>query len=1271
MKTENLFPSLKLFANELVKLNSDYTCKPEKIEELEKMCRTSHLLLHQRDLMMLLEDCRLHNDKDTTMLAEIFVAHKGNMLSEILFRYWQNHYQNPTVLTVCRRYTEQLKKEENFLWKNNWRLWIRTNNPQKAAAKTFAETNLSYLESLEKFSVNKSTAFELATEVFFYYYCSPELFVTVLDGKLFLLTKTFSDFEKCDFLSKMLNRFPIMTKTGKFLPHELFTENYFETVTNMIPAALTIQPENQRFLLLNRMLTAHSIPDKMHQHYWEYHFLKKHTCWKYYNYFLHSSCFEIQFENGCIILDFWQEQTILILPASASGQNFSIISVAQAMELCPLCVIQKTHWKYYLDQIKEEYLFMSDVSENMFSVQDDVSIKKLSISYSDENGRKNQIIKQFSDNGTKNIHLPDNSNISEICLTDQKGKNYIIDFKLFQKMVIGDYDAFTSDEQNKIPFFFDGNSINIDYDVEYADANLPEMKYSDHTEKYMLHFQEIAQNEIENREKGLWSHHGIRLLHFYIENIPEEEYKSIEGKLIFDKIDNEILEEPVSFKCRKVENPEKQEYFIPIDTDSLGEKISALFPERRRIMFRGTLQLLFVSEYVSDELPISETYMFDTKMIFVNTGLKDFDSDSSVINTNNAISIDFGTSSTCVAIDDDNDQTRLIELTGKADEEHIQEINSGLNVNVYENPTNLMLYHWDSLYNQWKQENTMHPVPHKHIGATVLDDEEHEFDFGYSVKAGMSEADKRFCDAVITQLKMVPYDNAHKKQSTVFPFESGNTSVLYLVNHNESEDENHFDPIAFYGYLLGRAVNNPQNGKIYMNYYVTFPVKFEPDVRKSIQKSLEYGIKRSLPQPLRDMTDDYGDPLFQLNMELSEPVAYAGAICGKDVLSLVDDPKPKLFAVFDFGGGTLDFSFCMYRLANEEEQDEGYESVLQIFGVDGDATLGGERLINQLSYWIVSSEQNIENIRKDGEEFRKSIPFVRPEGELKLDGCDNLFLEEKNASQVARVNTRHLNEAFSRQLFENGSDNSGAESIDLALYTQDEEQVFVNLTINYDVLNENLRERISNAITNFHHSMMNTFALPHVEEILKQYDVSVDSAYIFLAGNTSRHPMVMECMKEFFQEDRIAMIDERFQNEDYDERYSGYKITPKTAVAIGQAKLIAARYTCKVDSPEEHFAWYVAKSKIGDNLERLIEKNTTDRCWRKVGPIKGGAIRVVYSANVDFSGKKVQPLRCDRADENKICYIRPFENSGLEYIAVAKDKSPDDFEGTPRQIKLN
>ena len=73
-------------------------------------------------------------------------------------------------------------------------------------------------------------------------------------------------------------------------------------------------------------------------------------------------------------------------------------------------------------------------------------------------------------------------------------------------------------------------------------------------------------------------------------------------------------------------------------------------------------------------------------------------------------------------------------------------------------------------------------------------------------------------------------------------------------------------------------------------------------------------------------------------MENSEPVACIGAFVGKQ-LKLAANTAEK-FAVYDLGGGTMDFVYGVFREAGEEDNVE-QDAVIEILVLCGDSSIGG------------------------------------------------------------------------------------------------------------------------------------------------------------------------------------------------------------------------------------------------------------------------------------------------------------------------------------------
>lgn len=85
-----------------------------------------------------------------------------------------------------------------------------------------------------------------------------------------------------------------------------------------------------------------------------------------------------------------------------------------------------------------------------------------------------------------------------------------------------------------------------------------------------------------------------------------------------------------------------------------------------------------------------------------------------------------------------------------------------------------------------------------------------------------------------------------------------------------------------------------------------------------------------------------------------EPAAYAVCALQEYKLMPVADEK-IIYGVFDFGGGTTDFDFGIWRKASGPKERR-YRYVIHHFGDGGDAYLGGENLLN---FWLLKFSRRI------------------------------------------------------------------------------------------------------------------------------------------------------------------------------------------------------------------------------------------------------------------------------------------------------------------------
>src|SRR5690606_35141649 len=137
---------------------------------------------------------------------------------------------------------------------------------------------------------------------------------------------------------------------------------------------------------------------------------------------------------------------------------------------------------------------------------------------------------------------------------------------------------------------------------------------------------------------------------------------------------------------------------------------------------------------------------------------------------------------------------------------------------------------------------------------------------------------------------------------------------------------------AFY---IGLYVNRRERG-LYTNYYMTFPVKYPRIIRQRILSSFSRGLRRSFPEQFFETSLSES---FSVKEIATEPSAYAVSAFHR--LSILPTESGVHYAVFDFGDGTSDFDYGLYRLPDDEESGYEWESVIEQLGSSGDRYLGG------------------------------------------------------------------------------------------------------------------------------------------------------------------------------------------------------------------------------------------------------------------------------------------------------------------------------------------
>lgn len=806
---------------------------------------------------------------------------------------------------------------------------------------------------------------------------------------------------------------------------------------------------------------------------------------------------------------------------------------------------------------------------------------------------------------------------------------------------------------------------------EDGTKSFPSIQISDVTERDMFGYEEIPENKLGDKG-GVWAWHGLRKLEIAVKDLDFDEANKAADEeqraaLYFYRMGKNDLEEVIEVEDIRF-NLRHNVYVAYLNTNQFGKALEKS-DEDDQPTFNGRFELHFYDRRSKS------VYSFPVAICVHNTKL-DGELENHLLAEHSEVSIDFGTSSTCAAVMGTG-RPELITLSG----ERKRDPSGG--DNQYENPTNFMIYDWNEFYRQWERANKNCPFL---VSKTEeLEDNESDYDSGYTVDEILKEIasddrGQRRARAVITELKTIPtMRQQNRRQIKIYPLNDITGKVISVTDNFEEENEDTLDPIAFYGYLLSRAINNPIRQKIYRDYKITFPVKFNSDVCEKICNSLAYGIRRALPLPIATAQDEEGKPFITVSMNNEESVACVGAVVAKQLVIDDDSPQAKPFAIFDLGGGTLDTTYGIFRRSVGDECDEA-DYTIQIFGCGGNEHVGGEKLIHQIAYRIYLDNRE--------ETEYKEIPFVLPPGEHYPRGFDGLLTEA--GDEISNANVSTLKEIIARRLFQcddpEGVDNRmpdlfgtdiapDATHCNITLRDKYNEEVALSLEIRD--IDDFLRDKINGAVLDFKYDMDRTCQTDKILDSLKDAGINgydpKDFA-IFLGGNASKQHYVEELMQEHFPVNRIERIKStRLTNEE--ELSDRYKLNGKTAVAFGQLYLenyyVDRSAYITGEKRRAPFPFNVGYKDSGSGkFVVVLEKNNNSREWSKANRIgaQDNKTNLFYTSSPQLDEETLEPLKkkvkVNRNDRKKYLWIRvaPDAHNSIEYrLGGANENfSPDE-----------
>ena len=619
------------------------------------------------------------------------------------------------------------------------------------------------------------------------------------------------------------------------------------------------------------------------------------------------------------------------------------------------------------------------------------------------------------------------------------------------------------------------------------------------------------------------------------------------------------------------------------------------------------------------------------------------------INKNRIVAIDFGTKSTVVVYQ--NEDSRILPVrvgTGN--------VSKSIQAEHYENPTIIEFNSLDVFLEAYSAALGRPATRWEdvYISHRAVDDLQSSRSTDYS--------------AFFTEMKQWAGDAGVKKSLRIRDRENND----YLIKPFHELTDADLNPIELYAYYLGLYINNMRNG-IFFNYYLSFPVTYEISVREKIAKSFEKGIIKALPETL--LKDDAVMKNFKINGSISEPAAYAVCALQEYGFEPVDE-EMVFYSVFDFGGGTTDFDFGVWR----ESESPKYDYTVEHFGASGDRYLGGENILAELAFYVFRT--NEDKLREE------NITFNRPPMCPDFAGSETLISD----SREANINMRNLTDKL-RPVWENTGEETVDESgsIKVNLFRNDgSEVVGMALAADLDELNDLIYQRIEKGIDSFFTSLITAFG--------KQYLVDgIPQIYIILAGNSSKSQYVEEIFRkkilfytrelkrseahpmfellppigtEAFYKKRAEINPEAAERPD--DRGEFERPSGKTGVAFG---LIECRRGGRVeiiekdeDGGEIPFKYYLGTCRKrcfkslddGGQPSRIPGRVDYGR-WYEVFESDDYTIEIYYTTEPDAVTNRMpienaRKLMLHTDAENKPVFIRAADPHTLEYISAEDEE---------------
>ena len=790
-----------------------------------------------------------------------------------------------------------------------------------------------------------------------------------------------------------------------------------------------------------------------------------------------------------------------------------------------------------------------------------------------------------------------------------------------------------NEDDKKVRIFFDrskiiesiksGEKVFNNIEITYLENLSGIQKEIIYLDKNVYYYQNGEIEEIYNTNSGI----NYSIYHFVNKDIEERTYQNgvLNGKSILKLVNGDIEER--SYKNGILDGiaiyrkgDKKRTYYY---TNGIKEEMTKLkyylSIDRDRINIDDYQENILLDPNVG-HWDLKEQDKKELKEIL---GKNVYKRDPKLdINQGGIVAIDFGTKSTVVVYQKDSENILPMRISG-------DKLNREVRNTDYENPTVI----------EFRDINKFLKDYNAKVGRP--DTKWQDITISHTAFGNLTEVSSEYFDSIISDIKQW---TASKNQKIILVDRKGKEILLppYLELNEKSKD--YLDPVELYAYYIGSYINNMING-IYLEYYLSFPVTYEKAVRERILKSFEKGIQKSLPIEIQE--DKNLMKKFRVRHGANEPAAFA--VCALSKLEI--EPKKEedkvYYGVFDFGGGTTDFDFGIWRFAEEEDL---YDYELEHFGAGGERYLGGENILKELAYKVFSD--NSSNLRKS------QIQYTRPEW------CDEIVGEETLVSQTkqARQNSTKVAKEL-RGIWENTT-TERLDYISVNLFNSlGEVNAGFKLDVKEDKLKNLIKEKIEKGIKNFFIKMEDAFKGEDVKEI-----------NIFLAGNSCKHPFVEEIFNRYIEEKKDKLKISIYDTKMFDDLKETNKVNPtaKTGVAFGliysrnsgRIKVISRDEKANVNN-EVNFKFYVGNNRRNKFNCIISPKSNYDE-YKFFGIVKSDIFELYYSTSPEAQTNEMKSseakikrvnLKKDYDEEERYrIYLKANKSDKLAYAIVKEEK---------------